>query len=266
MPFVTNAGVKIHYESQGSGPAVVFHTGAGGDLRIWQQAGYLDGLSGFRKILIDQRGRGESDRPSSVEAHRLEWFVSDLEKVLDAVGVRSTAFWGYSNGTYVGVAFGAAHPDRLWALVGTGSLSYRNFDETPRTQTPEQIINEDVAAGGVRAEVAARMRDENDQFPKEIHDNVVAGDSRMHALDGVAWLDWHGPLAVYPRIQMPVLMLAGENEDPNRVTEKSVAALADARLVRFPGLGHLGSFYRSDVALPHARPFLEAAAARAHLG
>jgi pimeloyl-ACP methyl ester carboxylesterase len=70
--FVTNDGVKIHYESEGEGPAILMHTGAGGDSRIWRDAGYVRGLVGFRKILMDQRGRGLSDRPNTIESHSIE--------------------------------------------------------------------------------------------------------------------------------------------------------------------------------------------------
>ncbi|MCI4349067.1 MAG: hypothetical protein L3J93_02455 [Thermoplasmata archaeon] len=51
-------------------------------------------------------------------------------------------------------------------------------------------------------------------------------------------------------------MVAGEKEDPKHETEASLPFLADASLVRLSGLGHLGAFYRSDLALPHVRPFL----------
>jgi len=142
MPFVSSNGVRICYESEGVGPAVVFQTGAGGDLRIWRYAGYPDGLSGFRRILMDQRGRGRSDRPDTIESHRMERHVEDVGAVLDDAGVERCAFWGYSNEILVGLAFGVAHPSRLVALVGTGGLPFQNVSELPPTDLSE-LVKED---------------------------------------------------------------------------------------------------------------------------
>jgi pimeloyl-ACP methyl ester carboxylesterase len=260
MPSVDSGGVRIHFETEGSGPALVLHTGAGGDLEIWRHAGYPGRLSGFRKILIDQRGRGRSDRPDSVEAHRLDHFARDVARVLDEVGEQAAAFWGYSNGILVGVAFGAMYPQRLRCLVGTGSVRYRDLSDLPAPDAEEEI-RQDVASGGVRAELDRRMALEHDRFPDPIDANVRAGDPRMHALDGVAWMSWKGPKSAFPRFSAPILFLTGEKEDPDRATEQTVASVPRARVVRLPDVGHLGAFYRSDLAVPIALPFL-----RAHVG
>lgn len=255
--FVTDGGVKIHYESEGTGLAVILHTGAGGDLRIWREAGYVAGLHGFRRILIDQRGRGMSDRPSSIESHRMEWFVSDICAVLDDAGVEAAAFWGYSNGAVVGVAFGSAHPTRLKALVGTGSLPYQNFTGLPKPADSKAEIERMVAAGGVRVDLTLHMERSKDRFPEAIQRNVLEGDPLMYALDDLAWNDWHGPLEAYPTLRAPVLMVAGELEDSKRQTERSIEKIPNGRLVRLPGIGHLSAFYRSDLVLPYVLPFLQ---------
>ncbi len=55
----------------------------------------------------------------------------------------------------------------------------------------------------------------------------------------------------------PVLMITGEREKDEGTTDHALAALPNGRGVRIPGVGHLATFYRSDLALPHAKPFLE---------
>ena len=255
MPFLERAGVRIFYEVDGTGPTVILHTGAGGDGRIWSEAGYVRGLSEFKTIRIDQRGRGRSGRPSSVDAHRVEEFVEDVAAVLDDAGVESAGFWGYSNGILVGIGLAGSYPKRLKALVGTGAIRYRNLSELPPVDEAKEMA-ETIAGGGVRAEVDRREKSENDRFPAEIDRNVRSGDPTMDALDGVAWLKWHGPKAVLDRTRFPILFLTGEREDPDRNTERTVSLVPTARVVRIPGVGHLGVFYRSDLSLPHALPFL----------
>jgi pimeloyl-ACP methyl ester carboxylesterase len=257
LPFVNNGAVKIHYEVVGHGPTVVLHTGAGGDSRMWRDAGYLKGLADFRLILMDQRGRGLSSRPAALEEHRMDRFVADVNCVLDDVGVDAVGFWGYSNGAMVGIAFGADHSTRLKGLVGTGSFYSGDLTDLPPISNVEAEIQRLVAQGGVVHELEAFMANTGEQFPDPIDRNVRETDPRMYALDEVAWVSWRGPRSAYPTFPAPVLAIGGEREDKNRHTERSMAMLPKGQIIRLEGLGHLGAFYRSDLALPHARPFLE---------
>jgi pimeloyl-ACP methyl ester carboxylesterase len=50
MSIARDGNVPVHYEVAGEGPPLLLHTGAGGDGRIWQEAGYPMGLAGFRVI------------------------------------------------------------------------------------------------------------------------------------------------------------------------------------------------------------------------
>jgi pimeloyl-ACP methyl ester carboxylesterase len=261
MPVVQSAGVGIHYEIMGRGPAILFHTGAGGDSRMWEQAGYLDALPSFRKILVDQRGRGRSSRPAAVEAHRMEHCVADVAAVLDHAGQDAAAFWGYSNGIFVGLAFGAAHPGRIRALVGIGTLPRSDLCDLPPIEDQQAFIAEMVAKKGVSQDVDAYMAQDGERFPDAIDENVRAGDPRMYALGRLARRSWRGPNCLYAGFPAPVLLLTGEKEADDGETERAVAAMPRARVVRIPGLGHLASFYRSDVTVPLALPFL-----REHLG
>ncbi len=159
----------------------------------------------------------------------------------------------------MGVAFGSLHPDRLTALVGIGSLYCYNIRDRPKPADPDAEVQRITAAGGVRAEYEAFMKEDNDRFPDPIHENVIGGDPFMRALDAVAAYStqWRGPLDAYPTLRAPVLMLSGEREDPERETEKSVAKIPNGTVVRLQGVGHLSAFYRSDLTLTHIRPFLQ---------
>ena len=256
MPVITSEGVSIWYEVRGEGPALLFHTGAGGDSRIWEYAGYVDGLPGFAKILMDQRGRGRSGRPETSEAHRMEHFVADIGAVLDDAGVESAGFWGYSNAVFAGLAFGIAHPRRLRALLGTGTLPYQDISDLGPVTDEAAFIAEQVAKGGVGQDVDGYQAQDGERFPDPIDRNVRDGDPRMYALDRIGRRSWHGPKSLYPSFRAPVLMLTGEKEEDEGQTVKALAALPNARGVRIPGVGHLASFYRSDLALPYALPFL----------
>src|SRR5438046_4911378 len=117
MPFVDSSGVRIYFEVTGTGFPVVLHTGGGGDGTMWEQGGYVEGLDGFRCVLIDHRGHGRSDKPQGVENHLMERYVDDVLAVLDALQIERAAFWGYSAGSWVGYALAAAHPERVACLI-----------------------------------------------------------------------------------------------------------------------------------------------------
>src|SRR5438093_973290 len=109
MSLASNEGVRIFYEVVGEpGPLLLLHTGGGGDSRMWRMAGYTDGLSATRLILMDHRGHGRSDRPAGVEAHRIDRYVGDVVSVLDAAGAERVVFAWYSYVTIVGYAFAVA--------------------------------------------------------------------------------------------------------------------------------------------------------------
>ena len=192
----------------------------------------------------------------TIEAHRMERFLDDLVVVLDDARVERCAFWGYSNGIFVGLAFGTAYPSRLAALVGTGAIPFQNVSELPPEDLSE-LAKADAARGGVRFVLDQYMAAEHESFPSAVDQNVRAGDAVMHGLDRAARRSWRGPLALYEGFEAPTLILAGEKEDTEHESERSVARMPHATLHRIPGVGHLAAFYRSDLSLPIAIPFLK---------
>lgn len=248
--------VTVHYEVEGAGPTLVLHAGAGGDLRTWRYAGYPARLSGFRLVLIDQRGHGQSSRPSRVEDHTMDQYAGDVAAVLDDLGADSAAFWGYSAGFLVGLAFAAAFPSRIKALVGTGAFTLADLSELPPISDREAFIAQVVREVGVVASYEQFMKAESDRFPEPIDRNVRETDPSMGALRRLAWRSWHGPKSALPMVRSPVLIIVGEKEDPEHDTSKVVEGLSEGKLAMLQGHGHISSFYRSDVAVPLALPFL----------
>jgi len=48
------------------------------------------------RVLYDHRGRGASDRPATLMAHRIEEYVADVAALADELGASRYAFMGYS--------------------------------------------------------------------------------------------------------------------------------------------------------------------------
>lgn len=262
MPYVDNQGVQIYYEAVGDGQPLVMQTGGGGDHEMWRDGGYVDGLRDFRLILLDHRGHGQSGKPLGIEAHHVDRYVSDVLAVLDALSIKKAAFWGYSAGTWTGYALAAGHPDRVTALVASGVISSTDRN-SPEGRADAVGDAAEVRARGLGAVIADAQADEGITFPAWFLRQMDETDREMFALEVLGAAKWHGPWSLLPHITAPTLMLVGALEDPDGDNPRAASHMPHARCVTFPGLGHVGAYVRSDLALAEAAPFLRAVAGSA---
>ena len=253
----STAGVQIYFEVIGDGFPIVLHTGGGGDGTMWEQGGYVEALDGFRRILFDHRGHGRSDKPEGVDNHLMERYVGDVIAVLDALEIERSAFWGYSAGSSVGYALAATHPERVAALIASGAIGPRDY------AAPEERLDAERTAALSRRHGLGHLIKEFEEaegiaFPQWFWRQMTNTDGEMFALEVLGTAEWRGPWALLPRIEAPVLMLVGELEDPQGDNPRAASILANSRCVTLAGLGHVGVYVRSDLALAHAIPFLKA--------
>lgn len=252
MPEITRAGVRLYYADSGRGPAVFWQTGAGGDGRMWQLAGYPGALPGRRHLLIDHRGHGRSGQPAGVETHRLEEYVADAVAVLDAAGVARAALVGYSDGARLLCALAARHPDRVAAVVCIGGVPHPDEDNNERIDSATEVRRL-----GTRPWLEEMAASEAEPPPGWFLDNLAATDTEMLALELEGWSTAPTIAADYQLITAPTLIVCGEHENPRGEAELAVAALPDGAAVILPGLGHLQAFWHSEITMPHLRRFLD---------
>jgi pimeloyl-ACP methyl ester carboxylesterase len=259
MPYVNNDAVRIYFEHEGDGVPIVLHTGAGGDHRMWRLAGYVAGLKGMQRILMDHRGHGRSGKPREISDHRIDGYVDDVIRVIDSLGLERVVFFGYSDGSAVGYVLAARHPDRVDALVALGAV--RGADETLRER---EDVASMVAVEGMPSLVEGLQEAESDPIPSWFEEQMIETDPEMFALELDGWADWAGPWKEFSRIEAPTLIVVGEREeDPYRSAaddaELAAATIPNGSCVILPGLGHVAAFVRSELVLPHVRAFLNQA-------
>ncbi len=244
MRSFVNAGLNLAYDVIGDGFPVVLHTGAAGDSRMWRDAGYVAGLTGFQVIPLDHRGHGQSDAPSGPHDHTVADYAADVLALADELALEHFVFWGYSNGARVGYELAATQQRRIAALVASGGVDAPDDDPNEwhegalavRTGGIHAILGDEAAP----AWLIQQLADETDA-------EVVARELECFA----GWTPW--PL--FPRIVAPTLIIAGEDESENCAA--AAAAIPGGRAVVLSGLGHLGAFADREQALRHVRPFLE---------
>ncbi|WP_290649127.1 alpha/beta fold hydrolase [Aquisalimonas sp.] len=119
-------GVRLACAQSGTGPPLVraatwmTHTEYDWHGPVWQH--WLRFLSSrHRLIRYDQRGSGLSDRqPEDVS---FEDCTTDLESVVDALGLQRFALFGMSHGAAVAAEYAARHPQRVERLLLYGGFA-----------------------------------------------------------------------------------------------------------------------------------------------
>jgi len=122
-------GASIAYEVTGSGPALVFAHGIGGNLLSWwQQIPFF--AANYTCIAFSQRGFGASKAPAS--GPKLADFPGDAVALLDHLKVDKAVYVGQSMGGWSGVELTLANPERVAALVlsnTTGTLDFTCYGD-----------------------------------------------------------------------------------------------------------------------------------------
>ena len=114
MPYVDTNDATIYYETEGSGPTVLFAHGGGGNAASWWQQVPVFSKT-FNVITFDHRGFGRSR--CTPEHFHPSHFESDAIAVLDAGGVSKAHVVCQSMGGWTGVRLAALHPERVAKLV-----------------------------------------------------------------------------------------------------------------------------------------------------
>jgi pimeloyl-ACP methyl ester carboxylesterase len=120
MPVALVNGVKLNYVQIDDGPddvrehLVMVH-GLATNLAFWYFQYAPQVAKRFRLTLFDLRGHGRSDMPGSGYSPAV--MATDLEGLLDQLGIRQAHFLAHSYGGVVTLNFACAHPQRVQSLV-----------------------------------------------------------------------------------------------------------------------------------------------------
>ena len=242
MPYVTNQGVKLYWQEQGSGPPVLLIMGLSFTSEMWFRV--VPRLTNsYRTIIFDNRGIGRSDVPRG--PYTIRTLASDAEAVLDAAGVPAAHVVGASMGGMVAQELALRSPGRVLSLM-LGCTSYSglfsrwpNFRKGPNqlswfrashqerewamrhmlyaAGTSQQMIEEDI---GIRCQCGWTYK------------------GVLSQLAGILlWSSYHR----LPRLKVPTLVVHGAEDhvlppDNGRIV---ASRIPHARFVLIPHAGHV---------------------------
>ena len=110
-------GLHFRVVEDGRGPAVLLLHGFPDSSQLWrQQIPALVG-AGYRTIVPDLRGFGESDKPAEVEAYAMPLLLGDVIGVLDAFNADRVGVVAHDWGAAIGWLLAGMYPDRVDRLA-----------------------------------------------------------------------------------------------------------------------------------------------------
>jgi pimeloyl-ACP methyl ester carboxylesterase len=249
MSFVDRDGTSIYYEDHGEGPAVLLTHGFSSTCRMWDPQ--IDALAGgYRVILWDMRGHGESDSPADPSAYSHDLSVGDMAAVMEACGITSAVIGGLSLGGFLSLCFQYAHPRRTDALLlcDTGP-GYRD----PVARAEWNRYAEKIASGFEAEGLGA------------LWDNAEVSVASHSGAQGLA-LAARGILAQHdariidslPDVRVPTLVVAG-SEDTLYVKSMGymVSKIPNAESLLVEGAGHAPNIDRPETFNAEVGRFLD---------
>ena len=258
-----SAGVRIAYEVIGDGPPLVLAHGLGYARWGWEPVAPTL-ADHFTVLTFDNRGIGASDIPEGPYTARA--MAADVAAVLDAAGMDRAHVAGTSLGGMVAQEFAIRWPERVDRLVlacttpGGGRAfplperTLRLIAEAP-TLAPEVALRRFVENAVAERTVAERPELVQRIYEKRLEFPPHPSGWQAQAAAGTS----HDACSRLHEIQAPTLILHGTEDgvvDPRNAAVLA-RAIPAARVVMFPGTGHLFFWEEPDRFVEIVRDFLE---------
>ncbi len=118
---VERGGTRLLGELQGEGPPIVLLHGLTATRRYVVHGSKALPRRGFRTVIYDARGHGESDPPPAGDGYTYAELAADLGAVIEqVVPGRRCVLAGHSMGAHTLAAYALANPQRVAAIVAIG--------------------------------------------------------------------------------------------------------------------------------------------------
>lgn len=258
MPTADNGGVRLAWESSGSGEPVLFLHGLGGSMPDWDAQVPAFSRT-YRVLRLDVRGHGRSDKPAG--KYEVEEFASDAIAVLGAAGVDRAHIVGISMGGMIALqlALDAPRLVRSLVLVNTGpAVRAENLAER-LALWQRRILTRFLSMEKFAAILAKRLFPEpgQDAMRAEFHRRWVANDPKAYRESYLALLRWSVEDRVH-LIREPALVVHAELDYTTlERKERWARKLPNARVVTIAGGRHAVSMDRAEEFNRVVREFLD---------
>lgn len=140
---VNGAELEVFEAGQGNkGNPIVLCHGWPEHAFTWRHQVPALAAAGYHVIVPNQRGYGNSSRPTDVAAYDIEHLSGDLVALLDHYGYDKAVFVGHDWGANVVWGTTLLHPSRVDKVIAL-SMPYQERGDQPWVEMMEQILGDD---------------------------------------------------------------------------------------------------------------------------
>jgi pimeloyl-ACP methyl ester carboxylesterase len=212
-------GTSLYYEKRGSGPPLLFISGASGDAADYTRVAEL--LAGeFTAVTYDRRGFSRSPWPEGATWTWVDQQADDAAALLLGLGLRPAAVYGGSIGALTALSLLLHHPQALTrVMLHEPPLMAGLPDPTQGMLHLREVVGEGKAKGGLRggreAFVRASLGEANyEALPADYRERLLSSASTflIHEFDRY---EWYRPAdEELASVARPVVVLAGTESPP----------------------------------------------------
>jgi len=267
--FVQAAGLRLHVRDSGppkgkpDAAAVILLHGFGASLHTWEP--WAQALaSDLRVISLDLPGAGLTGADPTGD-YSDERGMQVLLALMDQMGLARASLVGHSMGGRLAFRFAAAHPARVNRLVlvapdGFASPGFE-YDKASEVPAMASLMRYTLPKVLLRMSLEPAYADTRLMTPGIVtryHDMMLAPGVRGALLARMEQMMLREPTAVLKTINSPTLLVWGDQDAmiPVANAQDYLRALPNARLVTFPGVGHLPHEEAPAASLPAVQAFL----------
>ena len=154
-------GTRISYKDWGMGQPVVLSHGWPLSSDMWESQMLFLGQHGYRCIAHDRRGHGRSDQPW--DGNDMDTFADDLATLLDVLGIREAALFGFS--------MGGGEVARYIGRHGTARLARAGLIAA----VPPLMLKTEANPGGIPMEVFDGLRESHTANRSQMYRDLAGG-------------------------------------------------------------------------------------------
>jgi pimeloyl-ACP methyl ester carboxylesterase len=254
--FLDVDGVRLHYVEKGSGEPLVLLHGNGSMIQDFESSGLVDlAAKNYRVIVIDRPGFGHSSRPRNV-IWTPDAQAQLIRRALDGLGVSKAIVLGHSWGASVAVALALRVPELVRGLILASGYYYPTLrPDVVALSAPALPVIGDIMSHTLSPLMSRLMwplmlakifgpksaPSKFQQFPKEMalrpsQIRASAAESALMIPDAFHFKD------NYPELQMPVIIIAGEDDrliDIDKQSARLHSHVSQSVFHHLPENGHM---------------------------
>lgn len=150
MSFITIRNRKVYYEMHGSGDTIILLHHGFGCTKMWKEIYPHLVERGYRVIMYDRRGYGESERGKDFDQYYIsdgfrDESVEDMAILMRSLGIDSFHIVGQCEGGVIGVDYTVKYPEQVKTIVTSSTQCYStvSMPEFNKLKLPNFFIDLD---------------------------------------------------------------------------------------------------------------------------